>query len=162
MTPLANLRRPSIRRLWFVSVLAVSSIGSAAAAEKGASPGSYFDAKTVADAFAKVGGGTFFNQAIGQNSLLVRAGHRTETGKSELHAQKTDVLYVVDGSATFVTGGTLVGAKETAPDEMLGSGIDGGEAHVVKKGDIIIIPKGTPHWFKDVSGSIEYFTVQFK
>lgn len=150
-----------MRRFWFGCVLAVSLAGIAAAADKGASPGPYFDAKTVEDAFAKAGGGTFFNQAIGPNFLLVRAGHRTETGMSELHAQKTDILYIVGGSATFVTGGTLFGAKETAPDEMLGSGIDGGEARVLKKGDVIIIPKGTPHWFKDVSGSIEYFTVQF-
>ena len=146
MPILTKVRSDAARRFWLGSILAVSSIGISDAADEAAAPGLYFDAKTVADGFAKAGGSSFFNQAIGQNSLLVRAGHRTEKGMSELHAQKTDVLYIVGGSATFVTGGTLVDGKQTAPDEMLGSGINGGEAHVLRTGDVIIITKGTPHW----------------
>jgi hypothetical protein len=67
---------------------------------------------------------------------------------------------VVDGEATIVTGGTMVGGKETQPNQLRGTSIDGGQAYHLKKGDSITIPAGVPHWFKDVPQSIQYFTVK--
>ena len=157
-----NFRSYSTRLLGVGFVVAASFLGFATAQDKGAAPGLYFDAKTVADGFAKAGGTSFFDQDLGPLHLLVRAGHRMGTGMSEQHAKKTDVLYIVKGTATFVTGGKLVGAKDTAPDEQLGSGVEGGEAHTVKPGDVIVIPPRTPHWFKEIPTDIQYFTVQFR
>ena len=57
-------------------------------------------------------------------------------------------------------GGTMVGAKETRPNQLLGTGIDGGQTHQLKKGDFIVIPAGVPHWFKDVPASINYLTIK--
>lgn len=86
---------------------------------------------------------------------------RNKPGQVEIHAKETDIFYIVDGSATFVTGGTMVGGKETRPNQMLGTDIQGGETHQLKKGDFISIPAGIPHWFKDVPASgIIYYMVK--
>src|SRR5437667_3274897 len=82
--------------------------------------------------------------------LLVSGSHRDKAGQVEVHDKETDVLYVTDGQATFVTGGTMIGGKDTKPNQHLGTDIKGGESHNLSKGDVIVIPAGTPHWFKAV------------
>ena len=67
------------------------------------------------------------------------------------------MIYVVDGSATLVTGGKAIDARTTAPNEIRGSRIEGGEAHHISKGDAIVIPNGVPHQFTSVSGELHYF-----
>jgi glc operon protein GlcG len=59
-----------------------------------------------------------------------------------------------------VTGGAIVGGKPTAQDEIRGSNVEGGETRTLTKGDVIIVPKGTPHWFKEVSGPVLYYVVK--
>lgn len=90
----------------------------------------------------------------------VHASHREAPGLAEIHARDTDVIYVVEGKATLVTGGTAVDAKATAPDELRGTRIEGGEAHALAKGDVVIVPSGVPHWFEHVSGPFNYFVVK--
>jgi len=85
---------------------------------------------------------------------------RTAAGQVEVHEKETDIFYVTDGQATFVTGGTMIGGKVSRPNQLLGTDIQGGETHHLKKGDVIVIPAGTPHWFKEVPQSIQYFTVK--
>jgi quercetin dioxygenase-like cupin family protein len=114
----------------------------------------YVPADKVAAAFAQ--GGRFATGSDFSASVL----RRTAAGQSEVHVKETDIFYVVDGEATFVTGGTMVGAKETRANQLLGSGIDGGQVHQLKKGDVIVIPAGVPHWFKDVPKSINYYTIK--
>jgi mannose-6-phosphate isomerase-like protein (cupin superfamily) len=94
------------------------------------------------------------------SDLLVSGSHRTGAGHVEVHDKETDVLYVTDGGATFVTGGSMVGGKTTTPGQWAGTSIDGGETHQLAKGDVIVIPAGTPHWFKEVPQSISYFVVK--
>ena len=94
------------------------------------------------------------------SDLLVSGSHRNGAGQVEVHDKETDVLYVTDGEATFVTGGTMVGGKVTKPGQHLGTDIQGGETHHLTKGDVIVIPAGTPHWFKPVPQSISYFVVK--
>jgi mannose-6-phosphate isomerase-like protein (cupin superfamily) len=89
-------------------------------------------------------------------------GHRDKPGQSELHERDTDVFYVVDGSAIFVTGGKMLEGKSTGPSEIRGSGIDGGDTRQLNKGDVIIIPAGVPHWFKDVKSTFLYFVVKIR
>ena len=115
----------------------------------------YVPADKVAAAFAQ-GSGRFASASDFSASVL----RRTAAGQSEVHVKETDIFYVVDGEATFVTGGTMVGAKETRANQLLGSAIDGGQIHQLKKGDVIVIPAGVPHWFKDVPKSINYYTIK--
>jgi mannose-6-phosphate isomerase-like protein (cupin superfamily) len=69
---------------------------------------------------------------------------------------------VLDGTATFVTGGTVQDAKETAPDEVRGREIAGGAARELRKGDVVIVPAGTPHWFRVVPATFTYYVVKVR
>src|SRR5207245_9246559 len=77
----------------------------------------------------------------------VLAGRRDKPGQSELHEKDLDIFYVLQGSATFITGGKMIDGKTTGPGEVRGTGIEGGEVHTLSKDDVVIIPTGTPHWF---------------
>jgi quercetin dioxygenase-like cupin family protein len=114
----------------------------------------YVPADKVAEAFAN---GGRFGAASDYSASVLR---RNKPGQSEVHVKETDIFYVVDGEATFVTGGTMVGGKEARPNQLLGTGIDGGQVHQLKKGDFIVIPAGVPHWFKEVPKSINYLTIK--
>ena len=92
--------------------------------------------------------------------LIVLGSHRAAPGRVEVHEKETDTFYVIDGSATIVTGGTMIGGKSTKPGQWLGSDIQGGEARHLTKGDVMVIPAGVPHWFKEVSPSISYYVVK--
>ena len=94
------------------------------------------------------------------SDLLVQGSHRTGPGQVEVHDKETDVFYITDGSATFMTGGKMIGGKLTRPGQYLGTSIEGGETHHLTKGDVIVIPAGMPHWFKEVPQSVSYFVVK--
>ncbi len=105
--------------------------------------------------------------AIGKGGVLVTApdlivmgSHRDKPGQVEVHDKETDVIYMIEGDATFVTGGTVVGLTRTKPGQALGSEIKGGEAHHLSKGDVIVVPAGVPHWFKEVGPSVSYYVVK--
>jgi unsaturated rhamnogalacturonyl hydrolase len=93
-------------------------------------------------------------------SYSLSTGRREKPGQSELHEKDTDVFYVLQGTATFVTGGTMLDPKPTGPGEVRGSGIEGGQTQTLSKDDVIVIPAGVPHWFKDVQGTFLYFVVK--
>lgn len=122
-------------------------------------PVTFFDSKTVSDAFAK--GAVLEDGSNGEN-YMVHASRREKAGMSEVHELDTDIIYVLDGTATFVTGGRSVDAKMTAANEFRGSMIDGGQTRELKKGDVVIVPKGTPHWFKKVDGAFLYYVVKVR
>ncbi len=119
----------------------------------------FFDSKTVADAFTK--GAVLAGGTNGEN-YMVHASRREKSGLSEVHDLDTDIIYVLDGTATIVTGGKSVDPKTIEPNEHRGSSIDGGETRQLKKGDVLIVPKGTPHWFKQVDGAFLYYVVKVR
>ena len=114
----------------------------------------FIDKDKVAAAFAK--GGNLVNAP----DMSVLGSHREMPGQAEVHDKETDVIYVIDGAATFVTGGKMEGGKQSRPDQWLGSSITGGETHKLAKGDMAIVPAGIPHWFKEVSPQISYYVVK--
>jgi mannose-6-phosphate isomerase-like protein (cupin superfamily) len=96
---------------------------------------------------------------INDHGLIVLA-QRRGAGEVEVHEKTNHVFIIVEGEATFVTGGTLVGAKDTAPGQKRAPNVEGGEVHHLTKGDVITIPAKTPHWFKDVpSKTIAYYAI---
>ncbi len=134
--------------------------GAAAITGGGAMQGAvnYFPRGQVQESFAR---GAVLLDGSGRN-FMVHTSHRTAAGQAEIHTRDTDIIYVLDGSATFVTGGTAVDVKVTAPDEERGAQIEGGTTYQLAKGDVITVPAGTPHWFKNVSGSLNYYTVKVR
>jgi glc operon protein GlcG len=111
----------------------------------------FIDAKSVSAAFGK---GMPLLETAGYK---VHASRRVEPGQAEIHTLDTDVIYVVDGSATLVTGGKAIDTKEVAPNEIRGTKIEGGEEHQITKGEVIVIPNGVPHQFTAVTGELHYF-----
>jgi len=93
-------------------------------------------------------------------NLSILMAHRDKPGMVEVHDKETDTIYVLAGAATFVTGGTMVGGSVTEPGQQRGTDIKGGDAHALVKGDVVVVPAGTPHWFKEVAGSIDYYVVK--
>jgi mannose-6-phosphate isomerase-like protein (cupin superfamily) len=76
-------------------------------------------------------------------------------------AKGSELHYIIDGAATVVTGGVLVRPQGAPANRAGGVTIDGGETRRVAKGDVIFIPAGTPHWYKEVEGSVTYLEVRF-
>lgn len=85
---------------------------------------------------------------------------RTSAGRVEVHEKETDTFYILDGEATFVTGGTMIGGRTSRQNQQLGESIQGGQTYRLSKGDVIVIRAGTPHWFKQVPRSIKYYVVK--
>ena len=96
------------------------------------------------------------------DNYSVMAIRRTEAGQSEVHEKDTDVFYVIDGAATFTTGGSMIEGKSTGPGEIRGAGIREGKGRRIAKGDVLTIPAGTPHWFSAVESSVTYFVVKVR
>src|SRR5437899_10120707 len=140
-------------KLWLIPAM-VFTIGVLAGAQSSSSGGVHVDPAKVAAALAKGG------SLVTRPDLLVSGSHREKGGQVEVHDKETDVLYVVDGEATFVYGGTMVGGKVTQPGQWLGSDIAGGQTHHIAKGDVFVVPAGIPHWFKAVPKSVSYFVVK--
>lgn len=121
---------------------------------------SYFEGGSmVAEAFAK--GAVLFDGGHERN-YMVHASRREAPGMAEIHTRDTDIIHVLGGSATFVTGGTAVDPKTVAPDEIRGREIMGGETRRLSQGDVIIIPNGVPHWFKQVDPPFTYYVVKVR
>jgi mannose-6-phosphate isomerase-like protein (cupin superfamily) len=98
-------------------------------------------------------------EIINDHGLIVLA-QRRGAGEVEVHEKTNHVFIIVEGEATFVTGGTLVGARETAPGQRRAPSVQGGETHHLTKGDVITIPAKTPHWFKEVpTQTIAYYAI---
>jgi glc operon protein GlcG len=115
----------------------------------------YFDKAQVVAAFTK--GAVLFDKG---EKYMVHASHRDKAGVVELHEQDADIIYVLAGTATLVTGGEIVDGKTIAPGEIRGSEVKGGETRQIKPGDVIVVPAGTPHWFKEVPAPLDYYVVK--
>ncbi len=92
----------------------------------------------------------------------IDASHRDEPGVVEVHSRDTDIIYMLEGTATLVTGGNLIDAKTIEPEEIRGRESKGGDSRTLSKGDVVVIPNGTPHWFKEVRGPINYYVVKVR
>jgi mannose-6-phosphate isomerase-like protein (cupin superfamily) len=113
----------------------------------------YIDHDKVSATMAKGG-------AIVSDPGLIVLANRREAGPVEYHEHTNHIFIIVEGEATFVTGGTMVDPKQTSPDQMRATAIEGGETHHLSKGDVITIPAKTPHWFKEVpTKTVAYYAV---
>jgi len=82
--------------------------------------------------------------------------HRAKAAGALAHAGNTELHHIIEGSATVVTGGKIVRGAGGA-----GATIEGGVSRHVTKGDVILVPADTPHWYKYVDGSVTYLEVRF-
>ena len=85
--------------------------------------------------------------------------YRASVGPAAVHEREAELMYVVDGSGTITTGGTLVNQTRPNPANLTGTGIDGGAQQKIAKGDFIFIPENTPHWINAIDGTIILVTL---
>lgn len=116
----------------------------------------YLPAKQVSQAYAKG------MNLVKASNYKVEASHRDAPGVVEVHTKDTDIIYILEGTATLVTGGKLVDGKVIEPEEIRGRDTQGGETREITKGDVIVIPNGTPHWFKEVKGPVNYYVIKVR
>jgi len=114
----------------------------------------YIPATRVTAAFAK-------GEPLVENGLhKVHASRREAPGLAEVHVRDTDIIYVLEGSATIRTGGQVVDGKTTSTDEIRGPSIAGGTEQRLARGDVFIVPNGVPHSFTKVQGPFLYYVVK--
>lgn len=127
-------------------------------------PVTYIESEKVAASFLKgaVLVGEDENMMHAARNYMVHASHRDKAGVVEIHEQDTDIVYVLKGSAQLITGGTPVGTKTVAPHELRAPMVNGGETRKLVPGDVVIIPNGVPHWFKEVEAPFDYYVVKVR
>lgn len=108
----------------------------------------------------------------GGHNVGIGVLHRTQDQKQNtaVHFKVSEIYHIMKGSATLVTGGTVVNPKVRAADSVevsredgpgvTGTAIQGGVNNELKEGDVIVIPAGTPHWFSKINGSISYLVIR--
>ena len=136
------------------AVLAVFVVLTLAHAAPPAGTATIIDHDKVSAGFTKT------TYVIESPDCRVAGAHRSGPGQVEVHDKEVDVMYIVEGEATFVSGGTMIGGKNTSPGQWLGKEIQGGETRHVVKGDMIMVPAGVPHWYKEIPGSLNYVLVK--
>ena len=138
------------------NVFAEAKVSDAMPASK--QPVLFFDAKQVSTSFST--GAALLDGS--DRNYMVHTSRRDKPGLAEIHTLDTDIIYVMEGTATIVTGGTAVDTKEIAPNEIRGSRIEGGVTRQLSKGQVIIVPNNTAHWFKEVNGEFLYYTIKVR
>ena len=145
-----------------IAILA-SSVASAqqpAAPAAGAVARTMVSAADVSGLIAKAKAERKDNQPLLAQSMIqlapynVSLEYRAAVANAAVHETEAEFFYVVDGSATLVTGGKLTSESRTNAANLTGSGIEGGVSRHVAKGDFIMVPEGTPHWFSAIDGTV--------
>jgi glc operon protein GlcG len=133
------------------------ALAGASALSNSAPPVTYFEQEKVKSAFEQ--GAVLFD---GGERYMVHASRREKPGMAEVHTLDADIVHVLDGTATLVTGGKATDLKMTGAGEFRGAGIEGGEERQLSKGDVVIVPAGVPHWFKQVTDPFLYYVVKVR
>ena len=132
------------------------AIAGANAVAGSPAPVTYLRSSVVAAAFHKG------QPLVEVDNYKVHASHRDGPGKVEVHVRDTDIIHVLHGGATLVTGGSVLDGKTVEPDEIRGAAIQGGESRKIAEGDVIVVPHGVPHWFEEVPGPLDYYVVKVR
>ena len=132
----------------------VLTLEVAKAAAPAPAASSYVPAARVSAAFDKG------MPLIETEAYKIHASRREAAGMAEIHTRDTDIIYVLEGTATIVTGGEAVNSKPIAQEELRGVSISGGETRQLSKGDLLVVPNGMPHQFTKTSNPFLYYVVK--
>jgi mannose-6-phosphate isomerase-like protein (cupin superfamily) len=85
--------------------------------------------------------------------------YRTSVGPAAIHEKEAELVFVLDGSGSLVIGGRLVAETRRNAENLSGTSIEGGSAQNLAKGDLLIIPENTAHWFNAIDGKLVLLTM---
>jgi mannose-6-phosphate isomerase-like protein (cupin superfamily) len=123
------------------------------------SPATYLTAEELANtlkaAIAKPSDPALSPIAV-SDQYFINEVHRVKAGPPAIHPGWTELHIILEGGGTFVTGG-----KITAVPGGTGTMIEGGVSRKVGKGDAILVPANTPHWYKQIDGSLTAIEARF-
>jgi mannose-6-phosphate isomerase-like protein (cupin superfamily) len=145
-----------ISAMLFMGALVVSASAQAQPAQtarrtpaKPARPFVVLNAQSLAELERRLQPDNKVEDLLGGVGMQLRVAVQHEKDKTgaaaELHDAADDVYYVLDGSATLVLGGTLDAPHEIEPGEWRATRIIGGQTIEINKGDLVVVPRGTPH-----------------
>jgi mannose-6-phosphate isomerase-like protein (cupin superfamily) len=144
---------------FFFAILATSAFAQQAAQTPPA-PKTFTSSAEITAMIAKAKSEHKEGQALIAQRLLqlqpytANLEYRESVGPAAVHEKEAEFFYVVDGSATIVTGGKLVNESRTNPTNLTGTAIEGGISQDVAKGDVIFVPENTPHWFSTIKQTL--------
>ena len=151
-----------IVRIVRIALVVLPALGfSVLAQNAGVPPGPYMSAaditkglSTAVVADAAAGGAVTISPGI----AVRRRSGGGEPQYAIVHPFSTEIYYIIDGTASLVTGGVLDPPPATPadPDIVRSKTIANGLTRKVAKGDVIVVPPGTPHWFNAIDGTITY------
>ena len=138
--------------------------GAAAEAAPPAPPpgsaGTYKSGTDLMDVLKKNMSGEMTTSAVSNtDQYRVNIVHRVKPAGAIAHAGNTELHYIISGAATVVTGGTIV--RPPAGSAGVVASIEKGVTKHVTKGDVVIVPEGSAHWYKDIEGEITYLEVRW-
>ena len=149
--------RPLRVALVVLPVLGLSLLAQSA----GVAPASYMSAADIAKGMstavvADAGAGAAVT--ISPGIAVRRRSGGGEPQYAIIHPFSTEIYYIIEGTASLVTGGTLdlPLAPSPDPDVVRSKSLTGGMTRTVSKGDVLVVPPGTPHWFNKIDGTITY------
>ena len=149
--------------LVLASLLTLSIVAAQQPAAPGSNPAASRTMVSAADVQAMIANAKSTrkpDQALLAQSMIqlapynVSLEYRAAVANAAVHETEAELFYVVDGSATLVTGGKLTKENRTNAANLTGDGIEGGTSRRVAKGDFIMVPEGVPHWFSAIDGTI--------
>jgi mannose-6-phosphate isomerase-like protein (cupin superfamily) len=145
--------RPILFGVLFATMFAVAHAQQPAAAPGAPALKNLAASADVAALVAKAKSDIKPGQALLSQPLLqlapysVNVEYRVGVGNAAVHEREAELFYVIGGTATIVTGGQLVNPMRTNAENLTGTGVTGGTAQRVTKGDFVLVPDGSPHWF---------------
>lgn len=149
---------PAACLLAVVTTAVVGAQAPAPAAPPPGSPATFRSAADLTEVLRKAtptAGGMTTSAVSNTDQYRINIVHRTKPAGALAHAGNTELHYIVEGAGTIVTGGTIVrgqGADTT---------IQGGETRRVTKGDVVVIPANSPHWYSAIDGTLTYLEVRW-
>ena len=154
-----NTLKNAFLGLGVIAVMMGCGVVGSAAQKESSSKVQYYP-QQVAAAFAK--GEKLVEGSAGHAVYQILTARRDGPGEVEVHALDTDIIYVIKGTATFVTGGKVVDARDSAPNEVRAKSSEGGTPHHLGPEDIIIVPHGIPHWYEAVQPPFLYLVIKVR
>ncbi|HEX8142778.1 MAG TPA: hypothetical protein VF553_09290 [Pyrinomonadaceae bacterium] len=159
---LTRMKRITIA-MTYVVALAVSSSAQTTGGgstqrepSKPARPFVVLTAQSLGDLERKLRPDNKVEDLIGGEGMQLRVAVQHDksrpTAAAEVHDASDDVYYVLEGTATLTLGGKLDAPREVEPGEWRSQRILDGQTFEITKGDLIVVPRGTPHQRTTIAG----------